>query len=240
MRQECPQRVAVTLVCRWIFLAASLIRIRIGFQVRLLTPAGSLRRDMAISSSGITALLRAWNEGDDQALSKLTTAIYEELYRLARYYMSGQPPEHELQSTALVNEIYLQINKLQKTDWQSRSHFFAVCAQLMQHVLTDYARSHRYLKRGGEALRVPLHENIEVASSDTGSKLIALEDSLRDLAALDQRASQVVRLRFFGGFSLDEIAVALNVSERTVRRDWQFAKFWLAHELKNGNRNRCG
>ena len=151
--------------------------------------------------------------------------------------MAGERSDHILQSTALINEVYLQINKLQRTDWQSRSHFFGVCSHLMQHILTDYARSQLYLKRGGDAEKVPLHENenVEFKDAQTGPKLIALADALRDLTALDERVSQVVRLHFFGGFGLKEIAEVLNISERTVKRDWKFGKLWLAHELKSGN-----
>ena len=191
---------------------------------------------MAVSSSGITGLLRAWSEGDDRALDKLTSIVYEELYRLARFYMAGERPDHILQTTALISEIYVKINRLQRTDWQNRSHFFGVCSHLMQHILTDYARSQLYLKRGGDAEEVPLqNENTELPDSHTSTKLIALTDALRDLAALDERVSRVVQLHFFGGFSLKEIAEVLNLSERTVKRDWKFGKLWLAHELKSGN-----
>ncbi len=189
---------------------------------------------MTDSSSGVSGLLHAWSDGDEKALSRLTPIVYGELYRLARYYMAGQRPDHVLQTTALVSEIYLQLNKLQKTDWQGRSHFFRVCSQLMRHVLTDYARSQLYLKRGGNAVQVPLQESDGAADSETGMELIALDDALRDLAAFDERKSQVVQLRFFGGFSVKEIAETLDISERTVKKDWHFAKSWLLRELKYG------
>ncbi len=189
---------------------------------------------MAVSSIGITGLLRAWSDGDDQAFSRLTAIVYEELHRLARYYMSGQRTDHILQQTALINEIYLQLNKLQKTDWQNRSHFFGVCSQLMRHTLVDYARSQLYLKRGGNAEHVPLQEGTELLEYEKGAELVALDDALRQLAVMDERKSKIVQLRFFGGFSVKEIAEALNISERTVKKDWHFAKAWLLRELKNG------
>jgi RNA polymerase sigma factor (TIGR02999 family) len=192
---------------------------------------------MAVSSSGITGLLRAWSEGDDQALSRLTGLVYEELYRLARYYMSGQRPDHILQSTALINEIYLQLNKLQKTDWQSRSHFFGVCSQLMRQTLTRYARSQLYLKRGGNMELLELDESVQLPASEMRKELVALDDALRQLAIQDERKSRIVQLRFYGGFSVKEIAEALNLSERTVKKDWHFAKSWLLCELENGKSN---
>jgi RNA polymerase sigma-70 factor (ECF subfamily) len=193
---------------------------------------------MASSLSGVTGLLRAWSEGDDRALGKLTSVVYEELYRLARYYMADERPDHILQSTALISEIYVHLIKLQKTDWRDRKHFFGVCSQLMRHILTDYARSQLYLKRGGEAEHLPLHEGFDVPEVEMAAELIAVDDALRDLSKLDQRASEVVQLRFFCGFSLDEISKVLNISERTVRRDWDFAKFWLVRELQNGTSDR--
>lgn len=192
---------------------------------------------MAVSS-GVTGLLRAWSEGDDQALSKLTSIVYDELYRLAQHYMASERTDHILQSTALVSEIYVKLVKLQKTDWRDRKHFFGVCSQLMRHILTDYARSQLYVKRGGEAEHLPLHEGVDVPAVEMAAELIALDDALRELSRLDQRASEVVQLRFFGGFSLDEISKVLNVSERTVRRDWDFARFWLVRELQNGTSDR--
>ncbi len=189
---------------------------------------------MGASLTGITELLHTWSNGDDEALSRLTSLVYEELHRLAGGYMSQERTDHILQSTALVNEIYLQLANVRKTNWQSRSHFFGVCSQMMRHILTDYARRRLQLKRGGEEEFVPLDENMDVANSYWYTELIALDDALRQLAAFDERKSKVVQLRFFGGFSLQETAAALNISERTVRKDWLFAKVWLLRELKNG------
>ena len=187
---------------------------------------------MTVSSSGITTLLRAWRNGDDQALDQLTSRVYGELYRLARYHMARENPDHILQSTALISEIYIQLGNVRKTDWQDRSHFFGVCSQLMRHALSSYARSRLYLQRGGDAQQVPFDENLGVPDRDPGAVLIALDDALHDLAAFDERKSQIVQLRFFGGFSVEETAEALSISEKTVRREWNTAKAWLLRELK--------
>jgi RNA polymerase sigma factor (TIGR02999 family) len=192
---------------------------------------------MAVSLGGITTLLRAWSTGDDQALDRLTSLVYGELHRLAQYHMKREKPDHILQSTALVSEIYLQLVKLHEVDWQDRSHFFGVCSQLMRRTLTGYARSRLYLKRGGDAQQVPFDENLGAPDHDPGSVLIALDDALHDLAAFDERMSQVVQLRFFGGFSVKETADALGISEATVKREWESAKLWLLRELDRGKRN---
>jgi RNA polymerase sigma factor (TIGR02999 family) len=192
---------------------------------------------MAVSSFGITTLLRAWKDGDNQALDRLTSLVYGELHRLARYHMGREKPDHILQSTALISEIYLQLGNVRETDWKSRTHFFGVCSQLMRHALSGYARSRLYLKRGGEAQQVPFNENLEVPDDDPGAVLIALDDALHDLAALDQRMSQIVQLRFFGGFSTKETAEALGISERTVKREWKSAKVWLLRELDRGKKS---
>ena len=183
---------------------------------------------------GVTALLRAWRSGDNQALDQLTSLVYGELHRLAQRHMSRENPDHILQSTALISEVYLELVKLREIDWQDRSHFFGLCSQLMRRTLAGYARSRLYLKRGGEAQQVPFDENLGVPDRDPGAVLIALDDALRDLAAFDERMSQVVQLRFFGGFSIQETAEALSISERTVRREWESAKVWLVRELKRG------
>jgi RNA polymerase sigma factor (TIGR02999 family) len=192
---------------------------------------------MAVSSVGITTLLRAWSNGDDQALDRLTSLVYGELHRLAQCHMARQNPGHFLQSTALISEIYLQLGHFRETDWQNRAHFFGVCSKLMKHTLTDYARSRLYLKRGGETQQVPFDENLRVPDHDPGSELIALDDALQALAGFDERMSQIVQLRFFGGYSVQETAEALQVPKRTVEREWTAAKAWLLRELdrRNGN-----
>jgi len=205
---------------------------KIFFVVPVPPPLVSFGARMAVSLSGITISLRAWRNGDDQALDRLTSLVYAELHRLAQCYMARQNPDHVLQSTALISEIYLRLGNVRETDWQNRSHFFAVCSQLMRHTLTDYARSRLQVKRGGEAQRVPFDENLEVPNRDPNAKLIALDDALHDLAAFDERKSQIVQLRFFGGFSVQETAEALSISEKTVRREWKMAQAWLLRELK--------
>jgi RNA polymerase sigma factor (TIGR02999 family) len=182
-----------------------------------------------------TAILLAWRAGDDAALPRLTAIVYDELHRLARYYMARERPDHTLQATALVNEAYLKLVDSSRVHWQNRAHFMAVAAQVMRRVLVDFARQHRAQKRGGDAQQVSLHEGL-VVGDDPGSDLVALDDALRDLAKLDARKSQVVEMRFFGGLSLTDTAEALGVSPDTVGRDWTAAKAWLLRELTRGAR----
>ncbi len=162
--------------------------------------------------------------------------VYEELRRVAKRYMGRERDGHTLQTTALVNEAYLRLIDASQVEWQSRAHFFAVSAQLMRRVLVDYARSHNYVKRGGEAHHVSLDE-AAVFSAEQAPDLVALDDALTGLAALDQRKSQVVELRFFGGLSVDETAEVLKVSPRTVMSDWSLAKAWLLREISNEGSN---
>lgn len=186
------------------------------------------------SQTEITLLLRAWWGGDDQALAKLTTLVYEHLDRLARHYMAREKPGHILQDTALINETFLRLVKLRRIEWKDRAHFYVVCAQMMQRILTDYARFELYQKRGGEAEHVPFEES-RFIKREASTDLVALEDALRALAATDERKALVVQLRFFAGLSVEETAKALRVSERTVNGDWKFAKLWLLRELDKGN-----
>ena len=189
---------------------------------------------MQSSAHEVTQLLRAWSEGDHEALDKLTPLVYEELHRAAHRYMAQERPGHTLQTTALVNEVYLRLVDIREVTWQDRAHFFAVCARLMRRVLTDFARSRGYLKRGGESPRLALDEALLV-SLEPPADLIALDDGLNALAAFDPRKSEVVELRFFGGLSVDETAEVLKVSPKTVDRDWKLARLWLLEEM-NGKR----
>lgn len=182
------------------------------------------------SGHEITKLLQAWGAGDQEALGKLVPLVYDELHRLARRYMAGEQSGPTLQTTALVNELYLRLVDIRQISWEDRAHFFAVCAQAMRHILIDLARSRRALKRGGPAIRVSLDEN-PVASREPGGDLLALDDALNRLAAFDARKSRVVELRFFGGLSVEETAEVLKVSPETVMRDWKLAKVWLLCEL---------
>lgn len=182
------------------------------------------------SVQDITRLLVAWGQGDQTALERLMPLVYDELRRLAKRHMNRQPPGHTLQTTALVNEAYLRLIDANQVRWQNRAHFFAVSAQLMRRILVDFARSRKSLKRGAEARQVTLDDSLEV-SPERGADLVALDDALNTLAAMNPRQSQIVELRYFGGLSEEEIAEALKISTRTVRRDWSLARAWLYREL---------
>ena len=189
---------------------------------------------MEPSAHEVTQLLRAWSGGDEGALEKLTPLVYEELHRAAHRYMAQERPGHTLQTTALVNEVYLRLVDIREVTWQDRAHFFAVCARLMRRVLTDFARSRGYLKRGGDSPHVGLDEALLI-SREPAPDLVALDDALNALAAIDPRKCQVVELRFFGGLSVDETAEVLKVAPKTVDRDWRLARLWLLEEM-NGKR----
>jgi RNA polymerase sigma factor (TIGR02999 family) len=183
------------------------------------------------SSSGqVTELLLAWRDGDQSALERLMPAVHEELRRLARRQMRGERPGHTLQTTALVNEAYLRLIDLNRVRWQDRAHFFAISARLMRRILVDHARSRRYQKRGGGVANVTLDEAL-IGSPERGADLVALDDALQALAAVDPRKSQVVEMRYFGGLTVEEAAEALHVSGETVMRDWRLAKVWLLREM---------
>jgi len=177
----------------------------------------------------VSTLLRAWTDGDQHALEKLTPIVYAELYRLARYYMSGERAGHSLQTTALVNEAYLRLTDYNRMQWQNRAHFFAVSAQLMRRILVDHARRHN-IKRGGGVKHVSLEDTAVVREQD--ENLVVLDDALQALARFDSRKAQVVELRFFGGLSVDETAEVLKVSPITVMRDWTTARAWLYRQMK--------
>ncbi len=178
----------------------------------------------------ITRLLQAWGDGDEGALDKLTPLVYAELHQVAQRYMAHQPPDHTLQTTALINEVYIRLVNFREMSWQNRAHFFAVCAKLMRRILTDFARSRRYAKRGGDTPHVSLDE-ARIVSQDSRADFVALDDALNRLGALDPRKSQVVELRFFGGLSVEEAAEVLKVSSDTVQREWKVAKVWLLRQL---------
>jgi RNA polymerase sigma factor (TIGR02999 family) len=185
---------------------------------------------MSARADGITDLLQAWNRGDDAALGKLTDLVYDELRRAAKRCVARGRRDQTMQSEALINELYLKMVDLQRVNWQNRAHFFAVCARQMRRILTDIFRSGQYLKRGGGAERVSFHSSA-VVSPETGSGLLAIDDALTRLAAVDERKSRVVELRFFGGLSVKETAEVLKISPETVMRDWKLAKAWLMVEL---------
>jgi len=180
----------------------------------------------------ISTLLRAWSDGDQNALDRLTPIVFDELHRLARRYMKGERPGHSLQATALVNEAYMRLVDYERMQWQNRAHFFAVSAQLMRRILVDHARRHN-LKRGGGVHHVALDEAAMVGDQGCPD-LVALDDAMNTLARLDPRKVQVVEMRFFGGLSVEETAEVLKVSPVTVMRDWSTAKAWLHRELAGG------
>jgi len=181
----------------------------------------------------VTQLLRAWSDGDEQALETLTPLVYQELHRRAHRYMAHEHPGHTLQTTALVNEIYIRLVDLERVSWRDRAHFFALSSRLIRHVLTDAARSKHSLKRGGQSPHATLDETLLV-SEQPRADVLALDEALNALAALDARKAKVVELRFFGGLTVEETADVLKVSPETVKRDWQLAKAWLRRELKQG------
>jgi RNA polymerase sigma-70 factor, ECF subfamily len=181
----------------------------------------------------VTHLLKAWTGGDEQALEKLTPLVFRQLHRVAQRYMAAERSGHTLQTTALVNEVYLRLVDCGQTNWQDRAHFFAVSAQLMRRILVDCARSRGSLKRGGAIAHISLEESS--ASSQPDMNMMALDDALKRLAVLDERKSKIVELRFFGGLSVEETAEVLKVSTQTVVRDWKVAKIWLLRELSERN-----
>ena len=178
-------------------------------------------------------LLRAWREGDEKALDALMPLVHDELRRIARRCLHGERANHSVQATELVNEAFLRLVDVQHVDWQNRTHFLAMSARLMRRVLVDLARSRGADKRGGGAVRVTL-DDAALGSAAPDADVIRLDDALQALAALDHRKSRVVELRFFGGLTVDETAVALQVSSKTVLRDWEFARAWLQRELTGG------
>jgi RNA polymerase sigma factor (TIGR02999 family) len=178
----------------------------------------------------ITQLLQAWRQGDERALEKLTPQVYRELHRAARRCMSRERNGHTLQTTALINELYLRLSDLKLIDWQNRAHFFALCARQMRRILTDQARARRSHKRGDGAKAISLDDVLAI-SPEPSTDLVAVDDALNQLAKVDDRKSQVVVMRFFGGLSVEETAEVLKVSPDTVARDWRLAKAWLMREL---------
>ena len=186
-----------------------------------------------LNTDHVTGLLLEWQQGDDRALEKLTPLVYDEIRRIAHRFMQRERDGHTLQTTALVNEAYIRLLGQQNVDWNSRSHFFAVAAQVMRHVLVDHARRRNYLKRGGEFQQVPI-EDVVLMSDARASELIALDEALDQLAQIDHRKARVVALRYFGGLSLEETASVLDISVMTVRREWRAAKAWLFNAVKKG------
>ena len=178
----------------------------------------------------LTGLLLSWRGGQDEALHRLVPLVHAELRRIARRHMAGERPDHLLQTTALVNEVYLRLMDVRRVAWQDRAHFYAMAARLMRRVLVDFARAQKNQKRGGALHRITFSQDLPAAGGTTDD-LLAIDQALHSLAAHDERKARVVELRYFGGLSVEETAEALGISAETVMRDWRFAKNWLLREL---------
>jgi RNA polymerase sigma factor (TIGR02999 family) len=185
-------------------------------------------------SAQVTGLLKAWGSGDQAALGRLTNLVHGELHRIARRYMRNERSGNTLQATALVNEVYLRLVDVKDVNWEHRAQFFAISAQIMRNILVDAARARGAHKRGGAMMKVNL-EDTEPLSPEPDDFILALDEALAAFSKLAPRQARVVELRYFGGMSEEETARVLQSSPRTVRRDWQFAKAWLQHELSGGN-----
>ena len=188
---------------------------------------------MATSSrTDVTDLLIDLGKGDQEALNKLMPLVYDELRRLAKRHLRNERPGHTLQTTALVHEAYLKLVDRKNANWQNRVQFFAAAAQVMRHILVDYARSRRAFKRGGDCCRLSLDE-AAISSEEKDADLLVLNEALDNLGAIDAQQSRVVELRVFAGLTVEETAEALGVSPRTVKREWSMAKAWLHQQIKN-------
>ena len=188
---------------------------------------------MRTVSSQVTQLLRAWSDGDPQALEQLLPLVDAELHQVARAYMYRERRDHTLQPTALINEAFIRLAGAQHIRWQDRAHFFGICGRLMRRVLVDYARARGFQKRGARAEKVPVEE-LSIPTPELPVDIVALDLALEALAIKDERKSRVVELRFFAGLSTEETAEVLRVSPDTVKRDWRMAKLWLLRQLEAG------
>lgn len=186
-----------------------------------------------LSPQEVTQLLAAWGNGDKSALDKLFPLVHDELRRIAGRQMGHERAGHTLQATALVNEAYLRLAGQHGFEWHNRAHFFAVCAQVMRHVLIDHARAHARDKRGGGAIQVSLNEAALIAGQPA-EHFVALDEALRFLEDVDPQKGKIVELRYFGGLNIEQTAEVLNISPRTVRREWQRAKAWLYRLMTEG------
>ena len=192
---------------------------------------------MTPSPPNLTELLRNWSDGDKQAQEKLFQVVYNELHRQAARYLRNEQAGLSLQTTDLIHEAYLRLIDQQHVEWQNRLHFFAIAAKVMRRILVDHVRSRQAAKRGGSDICLPL-EDAMIVSPARDLDLLALDEALTRLAAIDSQQSQIVELRFFSGLSVEETANVVDVSERTVKRDWNVAKAWLRRELSRGSTQR--
>ena len=189
-----------------------------------------MKNEATQSPPQVTQLLIAWGNGDQSARDELMPLVYEELHRLAHRYMNHERTGHTLETSALVNEAFLKLVDQKHVHWQNRAHFFGIAARMMRRILVDYARSRQYAKRGGGAQQVSF-DDVLIVAKERVQEVVALDDALKDLAQFDQRKSQIVELRFFGGLSIEETAELLKVSPGTVTRDWTLAKAWLRKQI---------
>ena len=183
------------------------------------------------SPSEVTQLLRAWGDGDQDALNKLIPLVYQELHRLASHYMRKENPNHTLQTSALVNEAYLRLVDQKKLRWQNRAHFFGVAAQLMRRILVDHARTRASLKRGAGVQKLSLDETA-IMTFDKASEFLQLDEALTSLSEFDPRKSRIVEMKIFCGMNMEEIAEIEKVSAGTIEREWRKAKLWLQREMQ--------
>jgi RNA polymerase sigma factor (TIGR02999 family) len=181
--------------------------------------------------SNISGLLLAWNKGDQQAANELMAIFYPQIRQIARIHLSRRAADHSLESAAVANEAYLKLIRSRGIHCENRTHFLALCAQMIRHILVDHARNNRYAKRGGGAVRVPLQEEL-LGPRSRGIEVLALDDALQELSRIDARKARVVELRYFGGLSVEETADVLQISPETVLRDWKMAKTWLFRSLR--------
>ena len=188
---------------------------------------------MTASSPNVTAMLRDWSDGDKKAQDQLFQAVYNDLHRQAARYLRHEDPGLSLQTTDLIHEAYLRLIDQQHVEWQNRLHFFGIAGQVMRRILVEHARSRQAAKRGGANIRLTL-EDAMVILPGQNFDVVALDEALDKLAQIDPQQSKIVELRFFSGLSVEETAKILDVSERTVKRDWKVAKAWLRRELRTG------
>lgn len=185
-----------------------------------------------VESSEITQILQDWNNGDEKAQERLLNFVYDELKRHARYLMSRERSDHTLQPTALVHEAFLKLGNGANVRWKDSSHFYGIASRVMRQILVDHARLHAANKRGNNPIRISA-DDIEIPAHERASSIIAIDEVLNRLAAIDERQARVVEMRFFGGMTNLEISKTLDISERTVAREWQTAKMWLYRELSS-------
>ncbi len=188
---------------------------------------------MSSDAPDITEMLLAWNAGDEESLDRLAPLVYDELRRLAQHYLRNERADHTLQPTALVHEAWLRLVQTNRMTWQNRAQFFGVAAEMMRRILVDHARRHRAMMRGGAETRVAFDEARDVPQPQAVD-LVALDDALNSLHAVDPRQSRIVELKFFGGLEIAEIAEVLDISPATVKRDWAWARTWLYREIRSG------